>query len=123
MHCKKGKMSLIRTRSEVVKEGLSVKKEFCSNTETVEIFIPNPQYPVNYDHSVSVVKVAYSVSRHEEVAIASDLVHTPIELVKICVLSPTCTSPHSACLICLHSTDSQSHSLALQFIECVASKY
>ena len=121
MRCKEGKeMALIRTRSEVIKEVLSVKKEFCSSTETVEMFIPNPQYPVNYDLSVSVEKVAYSVSRHEEAALASDPVHTPIELEKIFCFEPYMYLP-SQCLLCLYSNDSQSHSLTQQFIECAAS--
>ena len=121
MRCKEGKeMALIHTRSEVIREVLSVKKEFSSSTETVEMFVPNPQYPVNYHLFVSIENVAYSVSRHEEAALASDLVHTPIELEKILCFEPYVYLP-SDCLICLYSTDSQSHSLTQQFIECAAS--
>ena len=120
MRCKEGKeMALIHTRTEVIREVLSVKKEFCSSTETVEMFIPNPQYPVNYDLSVSIENVAYSVSRHQEAALASDLVHTPIELEKVLCFEPYMYLP-SNCLIFLYSTDLQLHLLTQQFIECAA---
>ena len=121
MRCKEGReMALIHTRSEVIKEVLSVKKEFCSSTRTVEMLVPNPKYPVNSDLSVSVENVAYSISRHKDAAIASDSANTPVELDKILCFEPYMYLP-SECLLCLYSTDSQSHPLTQQFIECAAS--
>ena len=59
----------------------SVKREFCSNAVTVEKFIPNPQYPVDLKVSVSLNKIAHSVSSHEDAVMLSP--HTPLSITKL----------------------------------------
>ena len=79
MRCREDKEgALAHTRSQVLGEVLTAKKEFCSNTETAELFIPNPTFPVNTDLSVPLVNVTCSITRHEEGVISSD--NTTIEL-------------------------------------------
>ena len=55
LRCKEGKeLSLVKVRSRVVSEILSVKDEFCNNAETVEKLAPKGTYPIdsNIDSAV-----------------------------------------------------------------------
>ena len=73
MRCREGKEgALVHTRSQVIGEVLTTKKEFCISTETVELFIPNATFPVITDLSVPLANVTHSIARHEEGVITSD---------------------------------------------------
>ena len=123
MRCEQGKeKALVRIRTEVVKEVMLAKHEFCSNTVTVEMFIPNPTYPVNCDCTVSITKIAYSISKHEDAALANDHARTPVKLHKLLHFEPFALLPQE-CLSLLYSPDSQAHTVTPQFIECAASTF
>ena len=123
MRCEQGKeKALVRIRTEVVKEVMFAKHEFCSNTVTVEMFIPNPTYPVNCDFTVSITKIAYSISKHEDAALANDHARTPVNLHKLLHFEPFALLPQE-CLSLLYSPDSQAHTVTPQFIECAASTF
>ena len=123
MRCEQGKeKALVRIRTEVVKEVMLAKHEFCSNTVTVEMFIPNPTYPVNCDCTVSITKIAYSISKHEDAALANDHARTPVNLHKLLHYEPFALLPQE-CLSLLYSPDSQAHTVTPQFIECAASTF
>ena len=77
LHCKEGKeLSLVKVRSQVIAEILSVKNEFCSNAETIEKLVPEPTYPIDTKSSVFVTDIAHAISRHEDAVHLT--AHTPI---------------------------------------------
>ena len=123
MRCEQGKeKALVRIRTEVVKEVMLAKQELCSNTITVEMFIPKPTYPVNCDCTVSITKIAYSISKHEDAALANDYTRTPVNLNKLLHFEPFALLPQE-CLSLLISPDSQAHTVTPQFIERAASTF
>ena len=80
--CAKGKeLQLVKLRAQVMAEIQSVKREFCSNAVSVERFVPNPQYPVDLKESdsVSLDKIAHSVSIHEDAVMLT--LDTPLKIV------------------------------------------
>ena len=115
MRCREGKEgALAHTRSQVIKEVLAVKKEFCGNTETSELFIPNPTFPVNTDIFVPLANVTRSIARHEEGVISSDksviAVHHLLQFEPYMYLPVECFSD-------LFSTHPKLRILTEQFIE------
>ena len=115
MRCCEGKEgALAHTRSQVIREIFAAKEEFCSSTETAELFIPNPTFPVNTDLSVPFANVTDSITRHEEGVITSD--NTTLELLRLLHFEPYMYFP-TECLFDLYSTHPQSHTLTQQFIE------
>ena len=115
MCCCEGKEgALAHTRSQVIREIFAAKEEFCSSTETAELFIPNPTFPVNTDLSVPFANVTDSIALHEEGVITSD--NTTMELLRLLHFEPYMYFP-TECLFDLYSTHPQSHTLTQQFIE------
>ena len=115
MRCLEGKEgALARTRSQVIGEVLATKEEFCSSTETAEFFIPNPTFPINTIHSVSLVNVKHSIVCQDEGVITSD--NTTIELRSLLNFEPYMYFS-TECLFDLYSTHTQPCTLTQQFIE------
>ena len=116
MRCCEGKEgALAHTRSQVIREIFAAKEEFCSSTETAELFIPNPTFPVNTDLSVPLANVTHSIARHEEGVITS--YNTTMELHRLLHFDPYMYFS-TECLFDLYSTHPQPHTLTRQFIEC-----
>ena len=116
MRCCEGKEgALAHTRSQVIREIFTAKEEFCSSTETAELFIPNPTFPVNTDLSVPLANVTHSIARHEQGVITSD--NTTMELHRLLHFEPYMYFS-TECLFDLYSTHPQPHTLTQQFIEC-----
>ena len=115
MRCREGKEgALAHTRSQVIKEVLAVKKEFCGNTETSELFIPNPTFPVNTDIFVPLANVTRSIARHEEGVISSD--KSVIAVHHLLQFEPYMYLP-TECLSDLYSAHSETRSLTTPFIK------
>ena len=120
LRCARGKeLQLVKLRAQVMEEIQSVKREFCSNAVTVERFIPNPQYPVDSKVSVSLNKIAHSVSSHEEAVMLSP--HTPLSITKLLFFEPYIFC-NPQCLVDLFCGDLVSCKVTPQFIECISSK-
>ena len=67
VHNQNKELELVSTRSQVIVQILKAKVEFCASVQTVEEFIPHPQYPVNNsDFSISVEKVAKAICSSRE---------------------------------------------------------
>ena len=120
LRCAKGKeLQLVKLRAQVMAEIQSVKRELCSNAVTVEKFIPNPQYPVDLKVSVSLHKIAHSVSSHEDAVMLSP--HTPLTITKLLFFEPYIFC-NPQCLVDLFCKDFVSCKVTPQFIECISSK-
>ena len=79
LRCKKGKeLALVEIRAKVIAEIMKAKNEFCSSSETVESFVPNPQYPVDSKVAVSISKLAHSLTHHKEAVLVDP--HTPVDI-------------------------------------------
>ena len=116
LRCKKSKeMKLVKIRAKVIDEILKVKTEFCPSTETVELFVPNPQYPVSTELAVSSSKLAHSLSCDEEFVLVKS--HTPVDITDLLYFEPYLYL-NKQCLVDLYS---MSCPLSPQFIECAAS--
>ena len=119
LRCKKGKeLQLVKLRAQVILEIQSAKKEFCNNVATVEKFVPNPQYPVDLELSVSLQEIAYSISCHEDVVMLS--VDTPLDITKLLFFEPYMFC-NPQCLVDLFCKDLVSCYVSPQFIECISS--
>ena len=119
LRCKKGnELQLVKLRAQVMAEIQSVKKEFCNNVATVEKFVPNPQYPINLKLSVSLHKLAHSISRHEEAVLLS--VVTPFDITQLVFFEPYMFC-NPQCLVDLFCKDLVSCYVSPQFIECISS--
>ena len=92
-----------------------MKKEFCPSTETVELFVPNPQYPVSTELAVSSTKLAHSLSCDEESVLVKS--HTLIDITDLLYFEPY-LHLNKQCLLELYS---MSCPLSPRFIECAAS--
>ena len=118
MRCREGKEgALARTRFQVIGEVLTAKEEFCNYTETAELFIPTPMFPINTDLSVPFANITYSIVRHEEGVITSD--YTTIELHHLLHFEPYMYLP-TECLSHLYSVHPQPRTLMQQFIKLFA---
>ena len=119
LRCEKHEeMSLIRTRAKVITEVLKVKEEFCPSTETVELFVPNPQYPVSTEFAVSSSKLAHSLSQDEKFVLVKP--HTTLRIENLLYFEPYLFL-NRQCSVDLYSAQLQSCTLSPQFIECAAS--
>ena len=119
LRCKKGnELQLVKLRAQVIAEIQSVKKEFCNNVATVEKFVPNPQYPINLKLSVSLHKLAHSISRHEEAVLLS--VDIPLDITQLVFFEPYMFC-NPQCLVDLFCKDLVSCYVSPQFIECISS--
>ena len=116
--CERKEGALAHTRSQVIREIFAAKEEFCSSTETAELFIPNPTFPVNTDLSVPFANVTDSIARHEEGIITS--YNTTMELHRLLHFEPYMYFS-TECLFDLYSTHPQPHTLTQQFIESAIS--
>ena len=118
MRCREGKEgALARTRFQVIGEVLTAKEEFCNYTETAELFIPTPMFPINTDLSVPFANITYSIVRHEEGVNTSD--YTTIELHHLLHFEPYMYLP-TECLSHLYSVHPQPRTLMQQFIKLFA---
>ena len=118
MRCREGKEgALAHTRSQVIVEVLTAKEEFCSSTETAELFIPNPMFPINTDIFVPLVNVTNSITWHKEGVISSD--NTTIELHHLLHFEPYMYLPTN-CLFDLFSIHRQPRTLTQPFINSFA---
>ena len=67
VHNQNKELELVSTRSQVIVQILKAKAEFCGSVQTVEEFIPHPQYPINsFDASISVEKIAKAICSSRE---------------------------------------------------------
>ena len=119
LRCKKGKeFSLVKIRAQVITEILNAKVEFCSNTATVEKFIPNPQYTVDVKFAVSLIKLAHALSTHEEAILLTP--HTPLDILDL-LFFESYMFCNQQCLVDLHNKQLQSYKIiAPQFINYFA---
>ena len=87
MRCKEEKeLAVIKLRSQVIKEIISIKAEFCSNVETIEHFIPYPTYPVDTKSSVPLTDIAHAICSHEDAVLLNK--DTPIEILSLLFFEP-----------------------------------
>ena len=116
LRCKKGKeLSLVKLRSQIIKEILSMKAEFCSNAETTEHFIPKPTYPIDTKTSICLFYIAHSICSHEEgVHLDKD---TPFEIECLLFFEPYKFCNHQ-CLVDIYSHESCK--VTQQFIDHVS---
>ena len=120
MRCRQGmEMGLVNLRSKVLKEVLSVKRDFCNNTEAVEVLVPNPQYPVNSEFNVALRNVALSVAQHDVAALANDAACTPLMIHALLHFEAYLFFPQE-CLYDIFNSHNSTHSVSPQFIECAA---
>ena len=122
LRCKKGnELQLVKLRAQVMLEIQSVKKEFCNNVATVEKFVPNPQYPINLKLSVSLHKLANSISRHKEAVLLSVVkpLDTPLDILQLVFFEPYMFC-NPQCLVDLFCKDLESCYVSPQFIECMS---
>ena len=116
LRCKKNKeLKLVSIRAKVINEILKAKHEFCPTTETVELFVPNPQHPVSTELAVSSSKLAHPLCCDEESVLVKS--HTPIDITDLLYFEPYLYI-NKQCLADLYS---MSCPLSPQFIECAAS--
>ena len=119
LRCAKGKeLQLVKLRAQVMAEIQSVRREFCSNAITVEMFVPNPQYPLDLKVSVSLNKIAHSVSSHEDAVMLSP--HTPLSITKLLFFEPYIFC-NTQCLVDLFCEDLVCK-VTPQFFDCISSK-
>ena len=87
LRCGQGKeMQLVRLRSQVMVEILSVKRKFCCHAVTSEKFVPNPKYPIEAKFSVSVHEISHAIACHEDsVKLTKD---TPFSISKLLYFEP-----------------------------------
>ena len=122
MRCRQGmEMGLVNLRSKVLRGVLSVKHEFCNSTEAVEVLVPNPQYPVNYEFNVALRSVAVSVAQHNVAALANDSACTPLMIHELLHFEAYSFFPQE-CFYDIFNSDKSTHSVSPQFIECVATR-
>ena len=87
LRCKEGKeLALVKLRSQIIKEILSIKEEFCSNAETTEHFVPKPTYPVDTTSSISLTDIAHSICCHEDGVLLNK--DTPFEIERLLFFEP-----------------------------------
>ena len=119
LRCKKGKeFALIEIRAKVITEITKAKNEFCSSSETVESFVPNPQYPVDGKVAVSISKLAHSLFQHEEAVLVDP--HTPVDIAHLLSFE-SYKFCNQQCLVDMYYKALESCKLTPQFIECAAS--
>ena len=119
MRCRQGmEMGLVNLRSKVLREVLSVKRDFCNNTEAVEMLVPNPQYPVNSEFNVASRSVAVSVAQRNVAALANDSARTPLMIHALLHFEAYSFFPQE----CLYDIFNSTHSVSPQFIECAATR-
>ena len=117
LRCKEGKeLSLVKVRSHVVTEILSVKDDFCNNAETVEKLALNPTHPVDMKSSVSleISKIAHAISRHDDGVHLT--AHSLVDLSDLLLFEPYkfCTPE---CLVDVYSNTP--HKVTPHFLECI----
>ena len=117
LHCKERKeLSLVKVRSQVITEILSVKNEFCSNAEAVEKIVLNHTHPVDMKSSVSleITKIADAISRHDDGVHLT--AHTLVDLSELLLFEPYkfCTPE---CLVDIYSNTP--HKVTPHFLECI----
>ena len=87
LRCGQGKeMQLVKLRSQVMVEIQSVKREFCSHAVLIEEFIPNPQYPVSTQLSVSVDQISHAIASNEDSVLLT--LDTPFPISKLLYFEP-----------------------------------
>ena len=119
LRCKKGKeLALVKIRAKVIKDIIKAKIEFCSSSETVESFVPNPQYPVDSKVAASVNKIAYSLTHNDEAVLVDP--HTPVDIVDLLFFEPYLFC-NQQCLVDVYYKHLESCKLTPQFIEYAAS--
>ena len=119
MRCRQGmEMGLVNLRSKVLREVLSVKRDFCNNTEAVEMLVPNPQYPVNSEFNVALRSVAVSVAQHNVAALVNDSARTPLMIHALLHFEAYSFFPQER----LYDICNSTHSVSPQFIECAATR-
>ena len=122
MRCEKGEENaLVHVRSNVMREVVSAKREFCGSTETFEVFVPHPTYPVNIHSTVSLVKVAHSVAHCQNAVLTNDSAHTPVKMHTLLHFEAYSFFPQK-CLYDLFNVNKSTHSVSPQFIECAATR-
>ena len=103
LFCKEGKeLSLVKVRSQVIAEILSVKDEFCSKAETIEKLVPEPTYPVVTKSSIFVTDIAHVISHHEDAVHLT--AHTPICISDLLFFEPYMFC-NSKCLVDVQTLD------------------
>ena len=119
---KRGKeLELVNTRAQVIADILNAKAEFCSSAKTIEVLVPNPQYPVDSNSitsGVSIEKIAQAIYN------CKDNVHTsPHDLVSITKL--LFFEPYKfcnqQCLVDVYSKQLEYCKVTPEFFECIAS--
>ena len=103
LRCKEEKeLSLVRVRSQVIAEILSVKDEFRSNAETFEKLVPGPTYPIDTKSSIFVTDIAHAISHHEDAVHLT--AHTPICISDLLFFEPYMFC-NSKCLVDVQRLD------------------
>ena len=116
---KKGKeLELVNMRAEVIAETLNAKAEFCSSAKTIDMFVLEPQYPVDMKSDVSVEELAQAICKNKENVHTS--LHALKSIRKFLFFEPY-KFCNQQCLVDIYSKQLQSCKLAPQFIECIAS--
>ena len=120
LRCGQGKeMQLVKLRSQVMVEIQSVKREFCSHVVAVGEFIPNPQYPVNTQSSVSLDQISHAIACHEDSVMLT--LDTPFSISKLLYFEPYSFCNQQA-LVDLYSKQLVSCKVTSSFIENVSCK-
>ena len=118
LRCKKGKeFALVEIRAKIIAEIVKAKNEFCSSSETVESFVPNPQYPVDSKVTVSVSKLAHSLTHHKEAVLVDP--HTPVDIAHLLYFE-SYTFCNQQCLVDMYSKQLQPCTLTPQFVKSVS---
>ena len=118
LRCREGKeVELAHTRSQLIKEVLTTKNEICRNTETTELFVPNPTFPVNTDPFIPFANLTYSIAHHKEGVVSSN--NTIIKLHNLLHFEPYMYLP-TECLSDLYSIHPQPRTLTQPFIKSFA---
>ena len=116
LRCGEGEeLSLVKLRSQIIEETLSIKDEFCSNADTSEHFVPKPTYPVDTISSISLTDIAHAICSHEEgVHLDKD---TPIKITNLLFFEPYKFCNHQ-CLVDIYGHESCK--VTQQFIDHVS---
>ena len=118
LRCKKGKeLALVEIRAKVITEIMKAKNEFCSSSETVESFVPNPQYPVDSKVAVSISKLAHSLTQHEEAVLIDP--HTPVDIAHLLYFE-SYKFCNQQCVVDMYSKQLQPCTLTPQFVKSVS---
>ena len=116
---KRGKeLELVNTRAQVIADILNAKAEFCISAKTIELLVPNPQYPADTNSGVSIEKIAQAIYN------CKDNVHTsPHDLVSITKLLffDSYKFCNQQCLVDVYSKQLEYCKVTPQFFEFVAS--